>query len=108
MFIGTPHRGSSDMALNSVVTNILSLALNRPDDKILRVFKQDSDILERQRRSFATISNEMSLVCLYEELPLHGHLVSQLLFTSISASNRSTESLKFRCHNGLLVTDLIQ
>lgn len=96
------------MALNSVVTSILRLALNRPDNKILRVFKQDSDILEWQRRSFATISNDMPLICLYEELPLHGHLVSQLLFTLISASNRSTETLKSRCHNGFLLTDLIQ
>lgn len=35
----------------------------------MRNLAEDSDVLERQRLSFTSISKEMRLVCLHEELP---------------------------------------
>ncbi|PMD40433.1 hypothetical protein L207DRAFT_633459 [Hyaloscypha variabilis F] len=69
VFLGTPHRGSDKIGLAQVVSSIAKLALRQPNDKVLRNLAEDSDILERQRESFTTISSKMPLVCLHEELP---------------------------------------
>jgi hypothetical protein len=45
------------------------VALRQPNDKLVRNLAEDSDVLERQRISFTSISKEMRLVCLHEELP---------------------------------------
>ena len=59
---------------------IANLALRQPNAKIIRVLEQDSDVLERQRSSFTSISEKMPLVCLYEGMPTGAGLVSLALF----------------------------
>jgi hypothetical protein len=76
VFLGTPHRGSDKIGLAQVVSSIAKLALRQPNDKVLRNLAEDSDILERQRESFTTISSKMPLVCLHEELPTGIGIVS--------------------------------
>lgn len=42
----------------------------------MRNLAEDSHVLEHQRDSFTTISQKISLVCLYEELPTGIGIVS--------------------------------
>jgi hypothetical protein len=69
VFLGTPHRGSDRIGLAEVVSSIAKVALRQPNDKLVHNLAEDSDVLERQWISFTSISKEMRLVCLHEELP---------------------------------------
>jgi hypothetical protein len=42
----------------------------RSNSKLLQALEKDSPVLEEQRRSFASISNKMRIVCAYEEKPM--------------------------------------
>lgn len=64
VFLGTPHRGSEKTGLGQIVAKIAVLALRQPNDKLLKNLEKDSDVLERQRRSFASISENFPVVCL--------------------------------------------
>lgn len=41
----------------------------RPNDRLVTLLEQESDILEHQRRSFASISRELPIACVFEENP---------------------------------------
>ncbi len=51
------------------MANIAKLALQQPNDKLIKLLARESDILERQRRSFTSISNSIPIACICEELP---------------------------------------
>ncbi len=51
------------------MANVAKLVLQQPNDKLIKLLAQESDILERQRRSFASISNSIAIACISEELP---------------------------------------
>ena len=76
VFFGTPHRGSPQTGLAQIVANVAKITLRRPNEKLVRNLSEDSDVLERQRRSFASIAEQLSLVCLWEELPTGVGVVS--------------------------------
>lgn len=76
IFLGTPHRGSGKTGFAEIVANVARVALRQPNDKLVRNLEEDSDVLERQRKSFASISETLSLVCLFEEKPTGIGLVS--------------------------------
>jgi len=76
IFLGTPHRGSSKTEFAHVVSNVAKAVLQKPNDKLIHVLAESSDVLERQRRSFASISKDITLVCISEELPTHIGMVS--------------------------------
>jgi hypothetical protein len=75
IFLGTPHRGSSKETLGEVVANVALLSFRRPNKQLLRTLKPDSHILENQRDQFTTISSNLSIVCIREELPTGAGLV---------------------------------
>lgn len=76
IFMATPHRGSDAAKLGDIVCKAAKLTWVDPNPHLLDTLKEDSDVLEAQRASFATISNDMPLKCLYEELTTKRHLVS--------------------------------
>jgi len=69
IFLGTPHRGSSQESLAEIATNIARLSLRQPNKQLLATLSQESHILEVQRERFKTISSNFSIVCIREELP---------------------------------------
>ena len=62
--------------LGQLVANVAKLAPQHPNDKLIKLLEQGSEILKRQRRSFAGISNDMLLAYVSEKLPAAGGLVS--------------------------------
>lgn len=75
VFMGTPHRGSSKASYGEIAVNVAKLSLRRTNTQLLRTLKPDSQILERLRDSFTTISNDMAIVCIREELPTGAGMV---------------------------------
>lgn len=69
VFLGTPHRGSGKATIGEVVSNIAKIGLQRPNDKLIEVLGEDSQVLERQMKSFTSISNALPIACVTEELP---------------------------------------
>jgi hypothetical protein len=72
IFMGTPHRGGLEEAK-------FSLRLGNDHFKLLQTLRVNSDTLEDQQKDFITISSGISVVCMREELPTRGRLVSCLL-----------------------------
>jgi hypothetical protein len=50
----------------------------RPNDKLLQALVKDSPVLEAQRGSFTSISNEMYIVCAHEEIPMSIGIVREV------------------------------
>ncbi|KAI1154522.1 hypothetical protein F4825DRAFT_170513 [Nemania diffusa] len=75
IFMGTPHRGSSKESYGEIAVNIAKLSLRQPNSQLLRTLKPDSHILEQQRDDFTTISKDMAIVCIREELPTGAGLI---------------------------------
>ncbi|KAI0813459.1 hypothetical protein GGR55DRAFT_677101 [Xylaria sp. FL0064] len=69
VFMGTPHRGSSLETYGEIVVKIAKLSGRRPNAQLLQTLRPDSHILEKLRNDFTTISNNMVVMCFYEELP---------------------------------------
>lgn len=69
IFMGTPHRGSSKESYGDIAANVARLSLRQPNKQLLQTLKPDSQILEKQRDGFTTVSNDMAIVCIREELP---------------------------------------
>jgi protein SERAC1 len=78
IFLGTPHSGSSQETLGEVVANVAKLSFRQPNMQLLQTLKPDSHILENQRDQFTTISSNLSIVCIREELPTGAGLVRLL------------------------------
>lgn len=70
VFLGTLHRGSNKAGLAEVVGRIAKATLRHPNKVLLRTLEEDSDVLERQRRLFASICERLQLACLFEEKPM--------------------------------------
>ena len=62
--------------LGQLAANVAKLAPQPPNDKLIKLLERKSEILERQRRSCAGISNDMLLACVSEKLPTAGGPVS--------------------------------
>ncbi|KAI1173894.1 hypothetical protein F4777DRAFT_555820 [Nemania sp. FL0916] len=69
IFMGTPHRGSAKVSYGEIAAKIAGLTLRQPNRQLLETLKQGSAILDQQRDGFTTISNNMIIVCIREELP---------------------------------------
>lgn len=68
VFLGTPHRGSGKAGIAEIISNIAKIGLQNPNDKLIEVLSEDSQILERQMKSFTTISSTMPIACVTEEI----------------------------------------
>ncbi|TIA28946.1 hypothetical protein D6C78_10492 [Aureobasidium pullulans] len=75
IFLATPHRGSDKVRFADVIYKAAKLTGNLPNDHLLNALRKDSDVLEAQRASFATISKEMPIKCIYEELATMRHMI---------------------------------
>jgi hypothetical protein len=73
IFLATPHRGSDTVQLADIIYKAAKLTGNLRNEHLLNSLRRDSDILESQRASFATISKEMPIKCIYEELHHEEH-----------------------------------
>lgn len=76
VFFGTPHRGSGKATLGELVGAVAKLSFRQPNSQLLQTLKPDSGILENQRDQFTTISNDLDIVCIREELPTGIGIVS--------------------------------
>jgi hypothetical protein len=70
IFLGTPHRGSNKESLGDVIAKVARYSFRQPNDQLLQTLRHDSHILENQREQFTTISKDMQVVCIREELPM--------------------------------------
>lgn len=60
--MGTPHRGSSPAQLAGLVASIARIAFRQhPNERLINALRQDSDLLKRNRRSFASISDNLPI-----------------------------------------------
>ncbi|KAI9778144.1 MAG: hypothetical protein M1839_008353 [Geoglossum umbratile] len=79
IFLGTPHRGSDKEGLGEVVSKVAKFSFRQPNEQLLQTLRPDSHILENQRDQFTTISKDLPIVCIREELPTAiGMIVSEL------------------------------
>ncbi|KJR89828.1 ribonuclease p/mrp subunit [Sporothrix schenckii 1099-18] len=69
VFLGTPHRGSELTSYGHVVAKVAKVFLRNPNEHLISLLEKESPILERQRRSFASISKNLDIACVIEELP---------------------------------------
>ena len=67
VFIGTPHRGSRIAAFAELVVSAPKVTQQEPNESLISNLKKNSDVLERQRKSFSSISKDMPIFCLHEE-----------------------------------------
>ena len=74
VFLGTPHRGSSQAGLGILAANICKAMLQNANTDILRSLEQDSEILERIREAFErTMAREkVKAYSFVEEIPTAG------------------------------------
>jgi protein SERAC1 len=82
IFMGTPHRGSAKASYGDVAASIARLAFHQPNKPLLQTLKIDSHLLEKQRDNFTTVSNDLAIVCIREELPTGVGLVRWHSFLS--------------------------
>lgn len=75
IFLATPHRGSDTVRFADVIYRAAKLTGNLPNEHLLNALRKDSDVLEAQRASFATISKDMPIKCIYEELATMRHMI---------------------------------
>ena len=67
VFMGTPHRGSSSAQLAGLVASIARIAFRQhPNERLINALRQDSDLLEHNRRSFASISDNLPIGSFFE------------------------------------------
>lgn len=78
VFFGTPHRGSSKENLGEVVASISKFCLRQPNTQLFATLRKDSHILENQRDQFTTISKDIVVYCIREELPTAVGMVSTM------------------------------
>ncbi|THX46709.1 Pfs, NACHT and ankyrin domain protein [Aureobasidium pullulans] len=78
IFLATPHRGSEKVRFADVIYIAAKLTGNLPNDHLLNALRKDSGVLEAQRASFATISKEMPIKCIYEELTTIRHMADHI------------------------------
>ena len=69
IFFGTPHRGSSKATLGELAATIAKISFRQPNSQLLQTLQPGSGILEDQRDQFTTISDNLNIVCIKEELP---------------------------------------
>lgn len=69
VFLGTPHRGSDKASMANIIGNLGSLVLRQPNKQLLEALYPNSGTLENLRDGFATISEDMRIICVQEEKP---------------------------------------
>lgn len=84
--MATPHRGSDTVPFAKLLQTAAAWTWRQPNKDLLNVLERNSSDLFQQLRNFTTISEGLSLVCLYESEPTSLGMVSELR----ESSNEST------------------
>lgn len=89
LFLGTPHSGSPSLAAWAEGLARAIGMFKQTNPQILRVLKQDSEVLERIQTEFHAMiriraDHPIHITCCYEELPLPG--VGEVSFCSYVTS----------------------
>ncbi|KAI9830205.1 MAG: Nucleolar protein 9 [Phylliscum demangeonii] len=72
IFLGTPHRGSSQTAWAKVATRLAKYVLKDQDDRVIDALKRGSEVLERLQDSFAGILHNLTIYSFFEDLAVTG------------------------------------
>ena len=74
VFLGTPHRGTSQAGLGILAANVCRAMLRDANTSILRSLEQDSEVLERIREAFERMMTRerVKAYSFVEELPTVG------------------------------------
>ena len=74
VFLGTPHRGSTQAGLGILAANVCKAMLQDANTGILRSLEQDSEVLERIREAFERMvtRERVKAYSFVEELPTVG------------------------------------
>ena len=67
IFLATPHRGSGKVEFADILVLAAKVTWRNPNKELLDLLRENSAILNQQRKAFTTIMQKMSIVCLYEE-----------------------------------------
>lgn len=79
-FFGTPHKGSEMADYGGVLAKIATNIMHKPDSKLIRALKSNSDELVQLASDFRHQLPQYSIVSFYELKPMGipGSLVSRL------------------------------
>ncbi|KAI1089173.1 hypothetical protein F5B19DRAFT_495704 [Rostrohypoxylon terebratum] len=91
--MGTPHQGSPKQSYGDIVAKIAHLSLRQPNEQLLQTLRPDSHILEKQRNDFTTISDEMRIICIREELPTGAGIIVPGDSACLSSFNTIADSI---------------
>ena len=85
IFLGTPHRGSSQAGLGILAANVCRAMFQDVNAGILRSMEQDSEVLERIREAFERVltQEEVKAYSFVEEIPTAGVGMVGVLHLSI-------------------------
>ena len=74
VFLGTPHRGSSQVSLGVLAANVCKAMFQGANTSILRSLEHDSEVLERIREPFERIMtrDKVKVYSFVEEIPTVG------------------------------------
>ena len=74
VFLGTPHRGSSQVGLGVLAASVCKAMLQDANTGILQSLEQDSEILERIREAFerTMVREKVKAYSFLEEIPTVG------------------------------------
>jgi hypothetical protein len=72
VFLGTPHRGSTEISLASLVSFVAQVSLQDAKINLIGDLKTDSQVLDRIRDSFSRLLDKKTFTVwsLVEELPM--------------------------------------
>lgn len=87
LFLGTPHHGADIAAWGTYALNIVN-TVKRANTYVVETLRPDSEMLRNVQQAFAYLrekrmakSKKLEVTCFFEELPLHGIVVSIGIFS---------------------------
>ncbi len=80
VFLGTPHTGVPESNYASMLGQIMQLNGQPHNKHSLGTLQSDSQYLERLRRSFASVTKDMKLYCIFAEKASAIGLISVSLY----------------------------
>lgn len=79
LFLGTPHSGTKDAELITIVLKITMAAFRRPATQLLEALRLDSDGLARLNKQFKEACSGLDIVSFYERQAENSALSSSLV-----------------------------
>lgn len=86
VFFGTPHRGSDKAAYGSILANVATNVMRKPQSKMINALMTNSDELERLTGEFRFQATKLQILTFYEMKPMK-------IFSSLVRLYRSRTTL---------------